>query len=259
MERQTRNPNWEASLCEGANGCVRAYDAIDSTNLCAKAWAREGAHHGDWVIAAMQTNGRGRLGRTFESPGDAGIYMTVILFPAEDVIPLLTIAAGVAVAEAIESLAGVQPRIKWVNDLLIGGKKVCGILAEGVTSLDGTRGAVVGIGVNLKKEALPESLSAIAGALEGNISRDELAARIRENLLFWANAEKKRAMIEKYRSLSCLVGKTIQYCENGAWKTGFAHDIGENGELIVRDDGGALHALIAGEVTLHGSAQSYTS
>ena len=253
--QQTRNPKWEASLCEvsnceGSNGCVRAYDAIDSTNLCAKAWAREGAHHGDWVIAAMQTNGRGRLGRTFESPGDAGIYMTVILFPEEKKLPLLTVAAAVAVSQAIEEKAGVRPGVKWVNDLIVGGKKVCGILAKGVTSPDGRRGAVVGIGVNLKKDALPASLETIAGALEGDIPRDILASCIRERLVSCVK-EEKESLIEKYRSLSVLTGKTVNYFEGGVWKTGTVLDIGEDGELIVRDETGDIHVLIAGEVTMH--------
>ena len=136
---QIRNSEWEKSLSKLAGGAVQAYDVIDSTNLCAKKWAREGANHGDWVIACMQTGGRGRLGRTFESPDSAGVYMTVILFPAEEKIPLLTVAAAVAVSQAVEEKSGIRPGVKWVNDLLIDGLKICGILAEGVISPDGRR------------------------------------------------------------------------------------------------------------------------
>lgn len=245
-----RNTEWEASLSALAGGSIQAYDVIDSTNLCAKAWARDGANHGDWVIAARQTSGRGRLGRTFESPENAGVYMTVILFPEEEKIPLLTVAAAVAVSQAIEEKAGVRAGVKWVNDLILDGLKICGILAEGVISPDGKRGAVVGIGVNLKKDALPDSLAKIAGALDGDIPRDSLAACIREKLVSCVNAEKK-SLIETYRSLSILTGKTVNYCEGGVWKTGTATDIGGEGELIVQDSEGNFHALIAGEVTMH--------
>ena len=158
-----KDSTWAARLraLTGAQE-IEAYRAIDSTNARAKAWARAGAAQGALVIAAGQTAGRGRLGRTFASPADAGLYMTVILWPDGAALERLTIAAAVATCEAIEACTPYRPGIKWVNDLLLGEKKICGILAEAVTSPSGARGAVVGIGVNLAEGALPEE-----GAPEG--------------------------------------------------------------------------------------------
>ena len=242
---------WAARLCvlTGAQE-IEAYRVIDSTNARAKAWARAGAAHGALVIAAEQTAGRGRLGRVFASPRGAGLYMTAILWPeSAAALERLTIAAAVAVCDAIEMLTPYRPGIKWVNDLLLGGKKICGILAEAVSSPDGRRGAVVGIGVNLVEDALPEELRAIAGAI-GGVERDALCARIYRNLLRRL-ADSGDALIEAYRARSIIIGREIAYCEKGVWRQALAEGIGAAGELLVRGPDGALRALRAGEVTLH--------
>lgn len=245
-----KDSTWAARLraLTGAQE-IEAYRAIDSTNARAKAWARAGAAQGALVIAAGQTAGRGRLGRTFASPADAGLYMTVILWPDGAALERLTIAAAVATCEAIEACTPYRPGIKWVNDLLLGEKKICGILAEAVTSPSGARGAVVGIGVNLAEGALPEELRGIAGAL-GGVERDALTGRIYQNLLRDA-LNPSEALLEEYRARSILLGREIDYCEKGVWRHARAEDIGAAGELLVRDEKGALHALRAGEVTMH--------
>jgi BirA family biotin operon repressor/biotin-[acetyl-CoA-carboxylase] ligase len=154
------------------------YQSIDSTNNRAKELAAQGAPHGTAVIAGTQTGGRGRYGRSFASP-PGGLYMSVVLKIAGADTELMTAAAAVAVCRAVERVTGLQPRIKWVNDVLIDGKKVCGILCETVS---GAEWAVAGIGVNTG--AVPEEVQSIAAGLglDGKI-REALAGEILKNLL----------------------------------------------------------------------------
>ena len=122
------------------------HDTIDSTNNCARELAEAGAPEWTVVLAGNQSAGRGRMGRAFYSPEASGIYMSVVVRPDSDVreANMLTLAAAAAVAEGVEAVCGQNVGIKWVNDLLLGEKKICGILAEAVTSPSGARGAVVG-------------------------------------------------------------------------------------------------------------------
>lgn len=138
--------------------------------------------------------------------------MTVILWPDGAALERLTIAAAVATCEAIEACTPYRPGIKWVNDLLLGEKKICGILAEAVTSPSGARGAVVGIGVNLAEGALPEELRGIAGALGRQWSATRWrAAFIRICCATLCNPSE--ALLEEYRARSILLGREIDYCE----------------------------------------------
>jgi len=243
---------WERALAEHMpGGEIRAYDITDSTNAQAKQWARQGAPHGAMVIADRQTAGRGRLGREFVSPEKAGVYMTVVLWPGAQAMPLLTCAAAVAVCQAIEALSPVRPGIKWVNDLFVNERKVCGILAEAVSAPSGDAGAVVGIGVNLCAAALPDGLRGIAGDIGADIARDELAVRIWENLLRWVENASDGQLMQEYRARSFLPGREVQYQQNGEWHAARAVGIGDAGELLVQDAQGHTHVLRAGEVTMH--------
>lgn len=247
-----RRADWEQKLCARIGApAIEAWDELDSTNIRAKDWARQGAPHGALVIAGAQTAGRGRLGRAFVSPPGAGLYMTVIVWPKDfAAFESLTIAAAVAGCEAIEALTHATPGIKWVNDLMLNGKKICGILSEAVVSPGGARGAVVGIGVNLQESLLPEPLREIAGALDEPVDRDELAARIWENLMRHTDAGGD-ALIEAYRSRSILIGQDVRYCERGEWREARVEGVGGAGELLVRTADGEARALRAGEVTMH--------
>ena len=161
---------------------IRVFQTIDSTNNYAKRLILDGAAPGTAILAESQTAGRGRRGRSFYSPAGSGLYISVILRPkidAVDDIQLLSAAAAVAVCRAIDRLkpdSGAQ--IKWVNDIFIGGKKVCGILSEAVSAGDRIAGTVVGIGVNCTTDAFPPELRDIACSLGGDISRNALAAGI---------------------------------------------------------------------------------
>ena len=231
------------------------YDSTDSTNTRAKALALEGAEHGTAVCAESQTAGRGRQGKSFFSPGGTGLYMSLVLRPGDASgrdVQMATVLAAVAVCRAIEAEAGVSPKIKWVNDLYLGGRKVCGILAEAVASAGGIDSVILGVGVNCTTESFPGELQGIAGSL-GNegLSRNALAAKIVGNILsLWERAASPEIM-EEYRARSLMQGKTVSYMREGAWRTGVVTDINNEGNLAV-SEGGVIRVLRSGEVSVKG-------
>lgn len=215
------------------------FESIDSTNNYAKALARQGFSRVA-VTADGQTGGRGRNGRVFCSEKGAGLYLSVVL-PAEE-CDLLTIRAAVAVAEAIEELTGADAGIKWVNDIFVGGKKVCGILAEGVGGK-----AVLGIGVNLKKQEFPEELQYIAGDLEtltGVIVPPEVMA---EAIL--SRLESPKAPLEAYRKRCFVLGKEVTVFRGEEIFGATALRILDDGGLVVLRSG-KEETLRSGEVSV---------
>lgn len=214
----------------------------DSTNRVAKELARQGAPHGTAVLAEKQTAGRGRLGRRFFSP-EGGLYLTVLLrpgLPPED-LPLLTPMAAVAVCRAVEAVCGLSPKIKWVNDLYLNDKKLCGILCEGVGDA-----VAVGIGMNLRTppEGFPTELNATAP--DRPVEREPLARAIREQLL---RAEPYECMAE-YRARNLTPGREVTVrCVSGEHYPARAVDIDDRGRLIVERDGERL-TLDSGQVSV---------
>ena len=232
-------------------------ETVNSTNSYAKDLTINGGKHGTVVIANHQTSGRGRLGRDFFSPKDSGLYMSLVIRPDKICIApsLLTVAAGVSVCRAITSLTDETPQIKWVNDIFLNSKKICGILAESGTSssssaLDYT---IVGIGLNVSTapELFPGKLSDIAGSLfSKNISRSKIAAEIInefEKIILSDNVE---TLIEEYKRYSLILGKKISFTKNGETFTGIAVDINIEGNLVVGFENGETLALKSGEVSL---------
>ena len=217
--------------------------------------------HGFVLLAEEQTGGRGRLGRTFVSPAETGVYQTILLHPTLPVghIQLATIAAAVAVAEAVTQTAGFSPEIKWVNDVLYEGHKLSGILTE--ASIEGESGTVssllVGIGVNLRPNpAWPEDVRAVAGALSEfgrTPRRAELAAAVLTHFeRAYSLLEQDRAdkLLDQYRSRLCCLGKSIKVI--GPAETYQADCIGldGNGFLLVRDETGQTRTLSSGEISI---------
>lgn len=222
----------------------RYFDEISSTNAELVDAVKNGtAKCGDIVAAGRQSAGRGRRGHTFSSR-DGGIYFS---FAAENKAgDVNTVAAGTAVADALEKF-GFSPEIKWVNDVLLGGKKVCGILAEAVS---GTDVCVVGIGINLLSSAIPEELTDIAASLEehGEAPRaDVLVAdvicRYRE-LCSMDRAE----VIARYKSYMRLLGGKITVKQTGEELT--AHDVTNAGELVAKRRDGSTVILNSGEISI---------
>lgn len=246
---------------------IRLFEETDSTNLQAKRFAAENGGKAVF-IAESQTMGRGRFGRSFFSPEGCGIYMS-FLIPTEPQalsdITLFTTAAAVAVCEAIESVCKKQPLIKWVNDLYLDGKKVCGILAEAVT--DPQKGVishvVIGLGINFRASGdLPSELEGIVGTLFGRenteISRNELAAEVINRMLTILPAVAERKFLSKYRERSFLIGEEIVFSRGEKKYAAFAENIDENGGLVVRFKDGRHETLNSGEVSVR-SAQSADS
>ena len=233
---------------------IRVFQTIDSTNNYAKRLILDGAAPGTAILAESQTAGRGRRGRSFYSPAGSGLYISVILRPkidAVDDIQLLTAAAAVAVCLAIDRLkpdSGAQ--IKWVNDIFIGGKKVCGILSEAVSAGYRIAGTVVGIGVNCTTDAFPPELRDIACSLGGDISRNALAAGIIAELLPLAEKLRSPELIAKYRRRSYTLGRRIAFERGGRTVFATADSINDNGNLVVREPDGTLTVLFSGEATL---------
>ena len=219
----------------------------DSTNTRLKEWAREGRIAAPYVLTAdSQTAGRGRLGRRFVSPPGTGLYMSILISPPENTdAGKITVLAAVAVCRAIHELTGLQPKIKWVNDLFLRGKKVCGILAERIDE-----GVIVGIGVNLKTPPVgfpPEA--GVAGALDAEVDRFALAGTIARYFLEGMENLDTDDAIAYYRAHMPLIGKEIRYQKDGQEKSARVTGVSDDGGLMIQNDSGD-HILRTGEVSL---------
>lgn len=247
---------------EYKNNKIFIYDTLDSTNSKAKHIALEGAEHGSVVIAMQQTGGRGRLGRSFFSPRH-GIYLSLIVKPTFDFSRsiLVTSAAAVAVAEAVEKVCGRDAQIKWVNDVYLDGKKICGILTEGITDFETGQidALIIGIGVNTTLEGFPPELLDTVGAVEGDYSRSALAAEIISRTLHFSETLEDRTFIEAYKKKSIVLGKTIRVYKGGLstdpakQRTGVPAkvlDIDNDGGLMVIYSDGTRETLSTGEISI---------
>ncbi|HEY8551300.1 MAG TPA: biotin--[acetyl-CoA-carboxylase] ligase [Vicinamibacterales bacterium] len=240
-----------------------------STNDEAQRWAAEGAPEGAWVLALEQTAGRGRRGRTWVSPPGAGLYLSVIFRPVAGERPddprsaLLTLMAGVAVAETIRAETGIPVTLKWPNDVVLDertatgvrSRKLAGILAEGISTGSRLQSVIVGIGINLGPAAYPPEVAARAVSLaevsRGPLDRDRLLVS-----LLVALAHRRRALLEggaapllaDWRRLSpSSVGTRVRWATGGEVFEGETEGIDERGALIVRSAEGETR-LTAGEV-----------
>lgn len=243
----------EALLPEGL-AHVRVYPSLDSSNNKAKELAAGGCPHGTVVVALTQTGGRGRYGRSFASPA-GGLYLSVVLRTRE--LPdttMLTASAAVAVCRAVETVTGFEPRIKWVNDVLLDGKKLCGILSEAVTDLEsgGIEWVVVGIGINVSSEQLPEELRPVTAALyereADGMTRIRLAAELLKNIL--PHPMTGGEMLSEYRRRLSMLGQNVTvHAPDGVYPA-LAEDLDEQCRLIVRLPDGTRRVLSGGEVSL---------
>ena len=237
---------------------ITVYPELDSTNRTAKELALAGAAHGTAVIAQTQTGGRGRYTRSFFSP-PGGLYMSVVLLPERlhfSQITAVTAFAANAVSDAVFAVTGRMPGIKWVNDLMLDGRKICGILTEAVTDLEsGTPGWIVlGIGVNVqtKPAEFPAELREIAGSLypEGDASgaRSRLAAEILKRLLTAPPQEAE--IFRTYRSRLTVLGRQVTVIQGSNTFSAAAEELDDAGHLLVRTADGTLHTLCSGEIRI---------
>ena len=240
---------------------LQVYKTIGSTNTTLKALAAEGAEAGLALIAEEQLMGRGRMGRSFYSPANSGLYMSLLLRPEMPAVDAtrLTACAAVAVSEAIEVLSGREAEIKWVNDIFVGGRKVCGILTE--ASVDCESGmmhyVIIGIGVNthVPDGDFPEELRGIAGAAFGAEPvpelRCRLAAEILDRLMDYTPDPAAPEVFAGYRSRSLVLGREINILAPGREPVpARAVDLDENYSLRVRLPDGSERLLNSGEVSV---------
>ena len=244
-------------------GCIEVHDVIDSTNTRAKALAAQGAPHGMLVCARSQTGGRGRFGRKFHSPQTGGIYISIILrpqLPAERAV-MTTSMAAVAAAQAVEKQADVDVKIKWVNDLYAGGKKICGILCE--AGMDYASGqldyVVVGIGINTSPAEFPEELKEIATSV-GNvcghdISKNRLIADICNGVEAMLPQLADGSFMAENKRRSNVIGRNIIVLRGGESFPARAIDIDEEGSLVVETESG-IQTVRSGEVSVRWNMQN---
>lgn len=225
---------------------VETREEVDSTNLRLKEGARQGLIRAPYLLAAgRQTAGRGRLGRRFVSP-EGGLYLSLLASPPEGGGPeAVTLLSAVAVCRAIEEMTPLKTRIKWVNDIFVGNKKVSGILAERIEA-----GVIVGIGVNLQTPPggfPPEA--GIAGALDVPADANALAGRIAALIFKGLEAPNDPAILSEYRQRMFLTGQWVSYQEAGREYRGLVLGVSPDGGLIVSRDG-EERVLRSGEVTV---------
>ena len=238
------------ALLTGSTMPVYRYDEVDSTNTQARRLLSEGAAAPFLVLADGQAAGRGRLGRAFYSPRGAGLYLTLALAPAHTAQGAtgITAYAAVCVADAVEALCGQCLRIKWVNDLYLNGRKVCGILTEATADFEtGTlESLLVGVGLNLRETAVPDELQDVVGFIRPKAPvKNALAARITQALLAFDPA--KPLPLAEYRARSLTVGRRVEIRTSAGTVSGVAEDVDDTGALLVRDDTGLLLTVRSGE------------
>ena len=255
-----------AFLPDTRSGEVYFYDSVGSTNTVLKELAAKGAGSGTVVIADHQSGGKGRRGRSFDSPSGAGIYLSYLFRPetGSDKISGLTSWTAVAVSDAVKKAYGLESSIKWVNDLLMNRKKICGILTE--VSVEGESGmidtCIIGIGVNVNETSFPPELADIATSISienggTRFLRSKLASEMISAMdRLAADWPDSPYYLERYRELNITTGSRITayplMAENGQGRTGTAVMVNDDFSLKVRFDDGSESDLKSGEVSVRG-------
>lgn len=233
-----------------------------STNTLLKTMGQQGAPHGTVVIADRQSAGRGRMGRTFLSPGGSGIYLSALIRPnaAPTELMHLTCAVGVAMCDAVEAAAGLRPQVKWINDLVIGRKKLGGILTELSLSPKAPMVdfAVLGIGINCGQqprdfdESIRDMATSLSIAAGKPVSREKVAAEMIRSLHRMELLTRKQAIMAQYEKDCITIGQHIQVLRARQVRPGRALGIGPDGSLTVVYDSGETEQVSSGEVSVRG-------
>lgn len=238
------------------------FKQVDSTNQQAKKLALEGAENGTVIIAEEQTAGKGRRGKAWISPPSTGIWMSIILRPS--VMPenasMLTLVAGLAVCKAVREITNLEASIKWPNDIVVNGKKICGLLTEMNSEIDFINFVVIGIGINVNVEEFPEELDNIATSLiiEGGQSykRKKIVKRTLE--IFedyykkYLETEDLTKIIQEYNEHCINIGRKVRVTGRKQDITGEVKRVTNRGELIVTNQQGKDIVVTSGEVSVRG-------
>ena len=234
---------------------IFSYKTIDSTNTQMKKLAINGGKNHSVIVSEEQSAGRGRFGRSFYSPAQKGVYMSVLLKTGDSLqnATMITIKTAVAVRRAIAKLYDIEVAIKWVNDLYYRGKKVCGILSEAISDFESgmIEAIIIGIGINVSTDNFPLEIASIATSLglqEAN--RNQFIAEIL-NQLFAIIDEDFKLVLNEYRMASCVLHKQITFNQKGEQFTGLVREINDLGNLVVSSNGAEM-VLTAGEVSIIG-------
>lgn len=252
------------SRMEGAfcGGCLEYREEVDSTNNLAKRLAEEGAADGTLVVAENQTAGKGRRGRGWISEKGTGIWMSLMLRP--EISPasasMLTLVAALAVADGIEEVTGLNPKIKWPNDIVIEGKKVCGILTEMSAELERIHYVVIGIGINANMEELPEEIRETATSLcqqaGERVNRSQVVAAVMKAMETYYEDFLKTGdlslLLQKYQEKLANKDREVTVLAPAGNYQGICLGIDKTGELLVRRNDGTVNRVVSGEVSVRG-------
>ncbi len=233
------------------------FDKIDSTNNYAKNTNNSDLKKPTIIIANEQTSGRGRVGKTFFSPKDTGLYMSIVFSPEKKIneLDLLTITAAVSVCEAIINTTSLPAKIKWVNDIFIENKKICGILTEAVNNYQTGKvdKLIIGIGVNVNNphNEFPENIADTASAINSpNTDRNNLCAEIVNLFDKYYSENNREKIIEKYKKYSLVINKRIKYTKNNKEYYAIVKNINNSGNLEVINDDNTEETLKSGEISI---------
>jgi BirA family biotin operon repressor/biotin-[acetyl-CoA-carboxylase] ligase len=264
MDVLTREQILEGLEAREIGRLLHVLDEVGSTNDLAMALADAGAPHGTAVVAERQTQGRGRLGRTWESPPGVGLWASVVLRPAVPAAaaPAMTLGGGVATAEAIEAEAGIPVALKWPNDVLVDGRKVAGILTELRTRDEAVAHLVVGIGINVHQgrsefpPELAETAISIRQATGRAVSRVRLLQRLFARLEAWSRRfvdEGPGAVVAAAAARMPMLGQRVVAVAGAERWEGTAARLDGDGALVIVLPGGGTRRVLAAEVTLAGA------
>lgn len=252
------------SRMEGAfcGGFLEYREEVDSTNNLARRLAEEGAADGTLVVAESQTAGKGRRGRGWISAKGTGIWMSLLLRP--DISPasasMITLVTALAVADGIEAVTGLNPKIKWPNDIVIGGKKVCGILTEMSAELERIHYVVIGIGINVNMEEFPQEIQETATSLfqqtGEKVNRSQVVAAVMKAMETYYEEFLKSGdlslLLQKYQEKLANKDKEVTVLAPTGHYQGICLGIDEIGELLVRRNDGTVNHVVSGEVSVRG-------
>lgn len=233
---------------------VRFYEQVDSTNDLALAWLYEGAISGSAVIADEQLRGRGRKGRIWHTPPGVALALSIILHPPDDVLHQISVLGAVAIAELAAHVGLDTVAIKWPNDVQVDGRKVSGVLPEVAWDGDQLRGVALGMGVNVRVDfsggPLENTAISLETALNHRLERFELVTYLLERVDYWSAHLGSVALIDAWKSRLNTIGQSVSIEMPAGIISGTAQAVDEQGALLVRDQGGKIHRVVAGDIAL---------
>ncbi len=241
---------------------IRFYEEISSTNIEAKKLAEEGEPHGTLVVADKQNAGRGRRGKTWESPAGSSVYMTILLRPEfpPDKASMLTLLMALSVRNAVADVSGMEVQIKWPNDIVLHGKKICGILTEMSAELDYIHYVVIGVGINVNQKTFPEEIHVTATSLFMESEKKYVRAALIERSMYYfeqyydqfLEIQNLEGIWSEYNKYLINIEKRVRVLDPKGEFEGIAVGINNLGELLVKKDDNEVTEVYAGEVSVRG-------